>query len=420
MPIATRSETKYDKVLQGLVGDIHAGRYAAGQRLPGERDLAGMFGVSVGTAVRALETLTREGMLTRRRGSGTFVAADRPALTSIVFVAEEPTDVASHSYMGPIFNGLCSLCFEAGIDLGVASVDKSDWVNLPERYPGSAFLFVSLPIGTLPILADLWRKKQCFVVVGSSWGEAAPFPTVDSDNFNGARRAVEYLLRQNHRRIALVNGEPDSANCRDRRSGYEAAMAAWEIPVCSDWIISAGGSMEVQPDARNRFVDLLMARRRPTAVLCAGYFLALDVMDITRQYGVLIPDHLSIVAFDDVRSAQYLDPPLTTVRQPLVEMGRRGAAYLIQLMRNGACAEESREWHKALPVELVLRASCASPAEPADASPAAVAAGALEPSEAWPQSTETNSTNVTCVQTQEGRTTRPIQQSNTPARVIKD
>jgi LacI family repressor for deo operon, udp, cdd, tsx, nupC, and nupG len=158
----------------------------------------------------------------------------------------------------------------------------------------------------------------------------------------------------------VVSGEDYSANCRDRRRGYEDALRLWDIPTNPDWLIPAGGSMELSPEARNRLVDLLLSRQGPTAVFCAGYYLALEVIDVARQLDVALPAHLSLVAVDDPKSAQYLNPPLTTLCQPLAEIGARGAARLLTLMRDGAPDIPLAEQ---LPAELVLRGSCAAPRE---------------------------------------------------------
>jgi DNA-binding LacI/PurR family transcriptional regulator len=338
--------------------EIRDGIRGVNQRLPSEKDLAVEYGVSVGTVVRALDDLVRQGVVTRRRGAGTFVNGEPCALTNIIFIYEQSTDISSHTYFGPIFDGLCQICFQNDINLGIATAASGEWSSLPERFPNSAFFFASPTIGSRPALTGLWHQKHCFVVVGASWEEPVPFPTVDSDNFNGARRAVEYLLRLGHRRIALVNGEDESANCRDRRRGYEAALRSWKLPSEPELIVSAGASMEFTGAARNSVIDLFLASNPPTALLCAGFYLALEVMDVARGLDVTIPDQLSIIAFDDPKSAQYLQPPLATLRQPLTELGLRGATRLLQIMRSG---EPDFPLEDQLPVDLILRASCSHP-----------------------------------------------------------
>jgi DNA-binding LacI/PurR family transcriptional regulator len=253
---------------------------------------------------------------------------------------------------------LCRVCFANYASIEVTYVPMDSWLELPERFPDSAFFFVSPDRDTHNILTELWHRKPCFVVTGASWELPVPFPTVDSENRGSVRRAVEYLLHLGHRRIALVNGEDECANCRDRQHGYEDALTAWDVNIEPEWEIAAGGSMTLSATARNQLADLLLARTAPTAVFCAGYYLALEVMGVASRFGISLPDQLSLVAVDDPISASYLKPSLTTLRQPLAQIGARGAERLLALMQNGMPDTPLAEF---LPCELILRDSCVAP-----------------------------------------------------------
>lgn len=383
--------TKHGRIYNTLLQRIRSGVYASHTRLPNEKQLAAEFDVSVGTLTHALETLVQEGILTRRRGSGTYINAlpekkvDEPR---VIFVLTSATDINSHAYLQPIFTALSESTAQQGVSFEIAVVPHDHWLELPQRFPGSGFYFVSPVIESLPVLTALWECRPCFVVVGASWETPVPFPTVDCDNRRGAQRAVEYLLHLGHRRIALVNGEDSSANCRDRRNGYRDALHLWDIPEQPGWLIPAGSSTELSAQAKNRLVDLLLSRQGPTAVFCAGYYLALEVIDVARRLDVVLPAHLSLIAVDDPKSAQFLQPPLSTLCQPLAEIGTRGAARLLSLLRDAAPGS-SPSGHslsgpvapELLPAELILRGSCALPREPlSPAEPAHAAfAGAAPP-----------------------------------------
>jgi len=358
-----RVVTKHNKVYEQLLQSVRAGFYDPGERMPNEKQFAAQFQVSVGTITRVLETLVREGVLTRRRGSGTYISTAPAAEAEephIIFVLRSATDIDSHAYLQPIFHALSESTTRQGVSFEVAVVAPAHWQELPRRFPGSGFYFVSPVLESLPMLVRLWDRHPCFVVVGASWDEPVPFPTVDCDNRRGAHCAVEYLLHLGHRRIAMINGEESSTNCRDRRRGYEEALGLWDIPADPSRLVQADGSMELSSVARNRVMNLLLARQGPTAIFCAGYYLALEVIDIARQLDVALPAHLSVIAVDNPKSAQYLQPPLTTLCQPLAEIGARGAARLLSLMRNGTSGIEPSEQ---LPAELILRGSCAPPRE---------------------------------------------------------
>ncbi len=348
-------KVKHVWVRQQVLEEIRQGRY--GNRLPTKQQLAERFGVSIGTVSRALESLCQEGWLELKRGAGIYACVPAiPRILQVAFVVSSPADVVEHTYHGPLFRALCDVCAEKNINLMVASSPVADWHSLPERYPDTALFVVGPPRHSVDVLRSLWQARVPLVVVGGSWREAVPFPTIDSDNEAGARRGVEYLLHLGHRRIAYVNGTEGSSNCRDRLEGYLTALRAWDIEPQPQWLIRPDDDTHLSPSARNALMDLLLTPERPTAVFCAGYFLALDVMALTESLGIAIPQQLSILGVDDPVSARYLNPPLTTLRQPLHEMGRRAAQVLLDGLLHGAMPEPV---HEKLPVELVTRGSCA-------------------------------------------------------------
>ncbi|GIV14959.1 MAG: DNA-binding transcriptional regulator CytR [Armatimonadota bacterium] len=350
-------QIKHVWVRQQVLEEIQQGRYD--DRLPTKQQLAERFGVSIGTVSRALETLCQEGWLEYRRGAGIYACVSAPPRTrQVAFVVSSPADVVEHTYHGPLFRALCDVCAESDINLMVAPTPVDEWALLPERYPKIALYVVAPPVNSLSVLASLWQKGVPLVAVGASWQEEVVFPTVDSDNRGGARRGVEYLLHLGHRRIAYINGSENSTNCRDRLAGYLDALQAWSIQADERWIIRPDDDTHLSPSARNALMDLLLMPERPTAIFCAGYFLALDVIALAEQLGIAVPRQLSILGTDDPVSARYLNPPLTTLRQPLYQMGRRAADVLLRNLSRRAVPERV---HAKLPVELVTRASCAPP-----------------------------------------------------------
>lgn len=350
-------KVKHLWVRQQVLEEIQQGRY--GHRLPTKQQLAERFGVSVGTVSRALQSLSEEGWLELKRGAGIYACTSSPSpIRQVAFVVSAPADVVEHTYHGPLFRALCDVCAEENINLMVASVPVSEWRYLPERYPNTALYIVAPPLQTAPVLAALWEQHIPLVAVGASWQEPLPFPTIDCDNEDGARRGVEYLLHLGHRRIAYVHGTESSGNCRDRLAGYAAALRSWGIEVEPRYIIRPDDDTHLSPAARNALMDLLLQFDRPTAVFCAGYFLALDVMALAEGLGIAIPQQLSILGVDDPVSARYLNPPLTTLRQPLYQMGRRAAQVVLEALAHRTMPKLV---HEKLPVELITRASCVPP-----------------------------------------------------------
>jgi len=121
--------------------------------------------------------------------------------------------------------------------------------------------------------------------------------------------------------------------------------------------VQAGSDSHLSVEARQYLTDLLIRTERVTAVFTAGYYLALETLTLLRSLGLSVPDDISIIAFDDPSSAAHLNPPLSTVRQPLYEMGQRAMELLMELLTsaepNALCDTIY------LPTELVIRESCA-------------------------------------------------------------
>ncbi|MCS7309397.1 MAG: substrate-binding domain-containing protein, partial [Armatimonadetes bacterium] len=109
--------------------------------------------------------------------------------------------------------------------------------------------------------------------------------------------------------------------------------------------------------ARQQLTDLLIRAERVTAIFVAGYYLALETLSLLRSLSLRVPEDISLVAFDDPSSAAHLNPPLSTVRQPLYEMGQRAMELLFEVLTG--CDQEAYCQTIYLPTELVIRESCA-------------------------------------------------------------
>lgn len=179
-------------------------------------------------------------------------------------------------------------------------------------------------------------------------------PTVDSDNFGGARAATEHLLRLGHRRIGLLGGRPDLESSRLREEGFRAAHEAAGVPVDPDLVLVGG----YRPDTADRPAHELLDRPdRPTAVFAANDLSAIRTMEVAAELGLRVPDDLSVVGFDNIPESALTRPPLTTVEQPMRRMGSEAVHLLIELMRG----EEVTRTHIRLPTALVERGTCAPP-----------------------------------------------------------
>lgn len=180
--------------------------------------------------------------------------------------------------------------------------------------------------------------------------------SVSVDDVVGGELAVQHLVQAGHTSIAYVSGPAALAQCRDRRAGAAAAVAAAGLPedaltvVEVDHMTVASGR-----DAGSRLLGL---RSRPTAVFCVNDLVALGVLQAMFAAGVRVPEEMSIVGYDDIEFAEAAAVPLTSVRQPAVRMGQTAAELLIEE------TAEPRETHRHRRVvflpELVVRSSSLS------------------------------------------------------------
>lgn len=351
-------EPRYLRIQRILEEQILAGKLPAGSQLPGERALARQFGVSQMTVNRAIQELVRKGRLYRRSGAGTFVtdAVQPLRVHGVVLVVPYAEHPQADTYLLEPFRAVRNIAQARGLTLQVEQAAVSEYTEVAQRHAHGALLFVAPPNDAQQTLETLWRDGIRFVVMGASW-QSTPFPCVDSDNFGGARRAVEYLLSLGHRRIAYVNGWQGSTNCADRLRGYLHAMGRWNVAVCPEWIVQAGSDSHLSVEARQQLTDLLIRSERVTAIFVAGYYLALEVLALLRSLTVRVPDDVSLIGFDDPSSAAHLNPPLSTVRQPLYEMGQRAMELLLEILTH--CDQGEAQQTIYLPTELVIRDSCA-------------------------------------------------------------
>ncbi len=352
------STPRYVQAKAILVDAIRGGVFPPGAKLPATAEISDCIRVSLLTAHRAIQALAAEGWLERRQGRGTFVRTDvgrrlRGHEYRRIGLVVDPVVHLGDYYHGALMHGLraAMASLMPGAEL---SVRLQTEVGVAPNGPADGFIFLHPFAESFPGL-EVLAEDTPLVVLGGSLPTTA-VQCVDSANRAGAQEAVSHLATLHHRRIAVVNGHLSSTNSADRFAGYQDAMKQHGLAIPRAYVLNAGDAQ--MPDAiRKRLAALLRSADRPSAVLAAGYTLALQVMEVAAEVGLRIPRDLSLVGFDDPRSAALLDPPLTTVRQPLDEMARLAVARL-QLLLKGKPAQPPAQ---ILPTRLIVRGSTAPP-----------------------------------------------------------
>ncbi len=179
---------------------------------------------------------------------------------------------------------------------------------------------------------------------------------VKVDNRSGARRMTEHLLGLGHRRISMITGNLDVESARERIVGFREAMADAGL-VDTDELVVPGDFN--RPSGYEAAVELLARPVPPTAIFASSDEMAFGVMRAAAERGMLVPEHLTVVGFDDVPESSWVQPALTTVRQPIQEIGRRAIGLLLDEIRSPGGGAVSLE----LKTSLVARASSGPPSD---------------------------------------------------------
>jgi len=346
----------YSQIIEILRGRIERGEYVPDQQLPTEVELAEQFGVSRITSKRALIELEREGLIYRRRGSGSFVkkkegvrrppeeqggaAANRIVSMIIPYVA-------SNNMFGYI-PGISAYLESRGYYL---SIHNSDWSSAQERE-----LLRSLPKrGTSGIILYPVSTQRNLDIVHALHATGYPIVTIDqyysllsmgsvvSDNFGGGYTSAAQLIELGHTRIAFLSTIDIQyrSTVRDRFFGYCKALSDNGLPVDIDLVYSGmTDQAESDPPSRRQFYKSLLAQmleQQVTAIQAEHDLVAFEIVKAAADMGVRVPEELSVVGFDNnLDFALHSDvPPITTVEQEYREIGRRAAEMIVDQLESG-------------------------------------------------------------------------------------
>jgi LacI family transcriptional regulator len=201
-------------------------------------------------------------------------------------------------------------------------------------------------------IAYLRRVGLPFIVSGRAGAdEASDFPFIDVDSQAGIRAATSHLTALGHTHIGLILPPPDIAYTEFRRRGYADALAQAGLPydpalVLHGDLLRTGGHLGLE--------RLLAANPLMTALVCSNDLMALGAMQAATARGLTPGRDIAIVGFDDLPISQYASPALTTVRQPIYEIGRRLVGLLLPII----AGQPPLEMQHLLPTELIVRESC--------------------------------------------------------------
>ena len=356
------ADHKYRKIFDSTLARIQSGELAAGSRLPTEDELGKEFSASRITVNRAMRELQLIGVIERRPGAGSFVAA-----------------TVSRQSFGLLIPGLGQTEIFEPICQGIVDAHRHDrdhdliWAKIPSAtqlhaqdllHACRAMLDKSIsgvffaPVELVQGGDDVNRRvAQFFTDAGIpvilldrdlvAYPQRSAYDLVGIDNRRAGYQLAKHLIDLGRRRLAFV-AQPNSAHTVSARiAGYREALLDRGLPVEPALIFRA------IPDQEQGVADFLK-QQKPDGILCANDFTAATLMKTLSKLGVRIPEDVSVVGIDDVKYAALLPKPLTTIRQPCLEIGETALYAMLERIRHPDLPARDIS----LSFELIVRESC--------------------------------------------------------------
>jgi len=258
------------------------------------------------------------------------------------------------TYIGEIVRGIDLELTRAGYELMLYTTRQrtSSQANYLQYIANSLSegLLLVVPLLSSDYLKALDNLNYPYVLI-DEFDESGNSFSVDATNWQGAYEATRYLISSGHERIGFITGIPGLNSSKERLSGYRTALEDSDLPVLPELIQQGDYSQQSGYDNAN---NLLQLPQPPTAIFASNDSMALGVMDAIRDKGLDIPGDVSVIGFDDIPQAMTTHPKLTTVRQPLEQMGRVGVKLLLEQIQH----PERPPGRMTLATQLIIRDSC--------------------------------------------------------------
>jgi LacI family transcriptional regulator len=329
------------------------------------RDIADLAGVSIATVSRVLndrpdvapetreyvmQVVRAQGFSTNRGARG--LSSGRTGMIGLTL------PLVADAYFGPILSGAAEALYESDMRIVLApTLHQHDReVSLLERLMGGTTdgAILMLPEESAEELLTLQQQGFPFVIVDPREAPPDGIACVSAMHADGAKQATEHLLALGHRRIGAIAGPAGWYATEERLIGFRSALAGAGILLDPDLVVHSDWRIPRGTDAAR---ELLALPDPPTAIFGFNDNVAIGAMHAARERGLALPDDLSIVGFDDTTQAGIVTPRLTSVSQPLAEMGRMGVSLLIRILEGQRVDALRME----LSTKLVTRQSTAPP-----------------------------------------------------------
>ena len=350
---------KYRQIADDLRRRILQGELRSGQQLATERELCQRYGVERVTARRALAMLQDEALIEKRPGIGSFVSGgtapeERPrASRSLLFAMRQNDNGIRHNTTScntKLFFALEDICRKNGWLLSyLATDDETSLTGVLEEHSVQGVFLVSSY--QEQVISELIRLKMPAVMLNHVDPRLL---SVMPDNQGMLRQVIGHLTDAGHRRIAYIDGMPDSCNARERWEAFRSALFLCGIRVDPSLYFVGNWTYEGGREAARQ---LLSTRVRPTALFAASDMMAIGAMEEFRRQGVRIPDDISVVGYDDLDLDALLSPPLTSATVDFGHMSEIAFERMLDRIQYGERPQD--RYVIRMPAHLIRRGSVA-------------------------------------------------------------
>ncbi len=267
----------------------------------------------------------------------------------IVIATLMGVNIHGNQFYNELMSGIEGICIRNSHDMLISTQKKYpgveyDYLKLyyERKIDGIIMVSPNIPESQLRQIEE--ERIPCVIIDDHSDEHRISY--VDADNREAVNLAGDYLFQKGHRKMGFLKGVENNRNAQDRLAGFYDVIAKHNLDLKEDWILEGDFTVEGGRDALRK---LVAQNNLPTVLLCANDQMALGVMAEAKNAGLKIPEDLSVMGFDGIEAHRYTTPILTTMRQPLVEMGVAAAEMLFEQINNTDYVQEIRIF----PVELI-------------------------------------------------------------------
>ncbi len=346
----------YKQIKNDILQQIATEGLAAGDTLPTRMELATKYNTARATVDRALQELSREGVVSGTNGKRTTVVSPNAALMRIV-VVWKPTDARlsrkSGEFFGDLTSGIEQACADLQLEVHFRTAETDDCEQVMQETGARGLLALRPQYSDCVVLEHL-RDKGIAVVAVPGILEEHKLPSLSSDNFMGIRQAVDHLVELGHHSIGYVSLQATVPDQFERIQAWFSAMQQHHLP------INPGTVCLAHENTDESYVQVLKDwcsnATMPTAFIAGDFLMALSLLNVLQEAGIRVPEDISIVCYDDPPAAAHVAPPLTVVRQSIPTLGQRAVENLVALIKGQAVPASER-----IPTEFIVRKSTARP-----------------------------------------------------------